>query len=145
MEWLTRLQGQIVGLDTAPLIYFIEENSTYLERVCAFFTAMEQGEFQVVSSTLILTEVLVHPLRASNTALAQDYRAILFNQENLTIVSVSPAIAERAAYLRANYNLRTPDAIQIATALQENAAFFITNDTRLPAISGLEILVLDKL
>jgi hypothetical protein len=58
MEWLTRLQGQIVGLDTAPLIYFIEENSIYLERVCTFFTAMEQGEFQVVSSTLILTEVL---------------------------------------------------------------------------------------
>jgi predicted nucleic acid-binding protein len=145
MEWLTRLQGQIVGLDTAPLIYFIEENSIYLERVCAFFTAMEQGEFQVVSSTLILTEVLVHPLRASNTALAQDYRDILCNQENLTIVSVSPAIAERAAQLRAKHNLRTPDAIQIATALQANATFFITNDTHLPAISDLEILVLDKL
>lgn len=31
MEWLAQLQGQIVGLDTAPLIYFIEENSTYLK------------------------------------------------------------------------------------------------------------------
>lgn len=28
MEWLVQLQGQIVGLDTAPLIYFIEENVT---------------------------------------------------------------------------------------------------------------------
>ena len=145
MEWLTRLQGQIVGLDTAPLIYFIEENSIYLERVCAFFTAMEQGEFQIVSSTLVLTEVLVHPLRASNTALAQDYRDILFTQENLTIVSVSPAIAERAAQLRAKHNLRTPDAIQIATALQANAAFFLTNDARLPSIADLEILVLETL
>jgi predicted nucleic acid-binding protein len=145
MEWLTRLQGQIVGLDTAPLIYFIEENSTYLERVCAFFTAMEQDEFQVISSTLILTEVLVHPLRTGNTALAQHYRDILFNQENLAIVSVSPAIAELAAQLRATYNLRTPDAIQIAAAIQGNAAFFLTNDARLPAIPDLEILVLDQL
>jgi hypothetical protein len=30
MEWLTRLQGQVVGLDTAPLIYFIEQNLTYI-------------------------------------------------------------------------------------------------------------------
>ena len=26
MEWLSQLQGQVVGLDTAPLIYFIEQN-----------------------------------------------------------------------------------------------------------------------
>jgi hypothetical protein len=31
MEWLAQLQGLVVGLDTAPLIYFIEENSTYLK------------------------------------------------------------------------------------------------------------------
>lgn len=30
MEWMTQLQGQIVGLDTAPLIYFIEENPVYV-------------------------------------------------------------------------------------------------------------------
>ncbi len=36
MEWLTQLQGQTIGLDTAPLIYFIEQNSTYLENVRAF-------------------------------------------------------------------------------------------------------------
>jgi hypothetical protein len=30
MEWLNELQGKIIGLDTAPLIYFIEENPSYL-------------------------------------------------------------------------------------------------------------------
>jgi predicted nucleic acid-binding protein len=145
MEWLIRLQGQSVGLDTAPLIYFIEQNPIYLETVRAFFRAMDRGEFQVFTSTLVLTEVLVHPFRTGNVALAQEYRDILFNQTNLTIFPVSLAIAERAAQLRAKHNLRTPDAIQIATALQENAAFFITNDARLPDISGLEILVLGQL
>jgi hypothetical protein len=37
MEWLIQLQGQVVGLDTAPLIYFIEQNEVYLESVRAFF------------------------------------------------------------------------------------------------------------
>lgn len=64
MEWLTQLEGQTVGLDTAPLIYFIEQNEAYLELVRAFFGAMSRGEFQVVTSTLTLTEVLVHPLRS---------------------------------------------------------------------------------
>jgi hypothetical protein len=30
MEWLIQLQGQVVGLDTAPLIYLIEQNQAYL-------------------------------------------------------------------------------------------------------------------
>jgi len=50
MEWLKELQGQVVGLDTAPLIYFIEQNEAYneayLDLVRAFFHAMSQGEFE---------------------------------------------------------------------------------------------------
>lgn len=145
MEWLIQLQGQVVGLDTAPLIYFIEQNEAYLEVVRAFFQAMNQGEFQVVTSTLTLTEVLVHPLRAGNLELAQQYRDILFNQENLTILPIATEIAEFAAQLRATYNLRTPDAIQIATAINGSANFFLTNDARLPAITELTIVLLDEL
>jgi hypothetical protein len=54
MEWLTQLQGQVVGLDSAPLIYFIEENPTYLEMTDAFFEAMVRGEFRVVTSVVTL-------------------------------------------------------------------------------------------
>lgn len=145
MEWLRQLQGQVVGLDTAPLIYFIEQNEAYLELVRAFFHAMSQGEFQVVTSTLTLTEVLVHPLRRGNLELAQHYRDIILNQEYLTPVPVSPEIAELAAQLRATQNLRTPDAIQIASALHRNATFFFTNDARLATVPGLDVLVLDTL
>ena len=79
MEWINQLQGKIVGLDTAPLIYFIEQNPNYLKIVREFFQAMERGEFQVVTSTLTLTEVLVHPLRNGYIELAQQYQDILMN------------------------------------------------------------------
>jgi predicted nucleic acid-binding protein len=145
MEWLIQLQGQTIGLDTAPLIYFIEQNSTYLESVRAFFAGMGRGEFRVVTSTLTLTEVLVHPLRAGNVELAREYRDIILDQVHLTTFPVSAAIAEHTAQLRASHNLRTPDAIQIATAIQEGATVFLTNDTRLPAIADLRMLVLNDL
>jgi predicted nucleic acid-binding protein len=145
MEWLAQLQGQVVGLDSAPLIYFIEENPTYLEMTDAFFEAMVRGEFRVVTSVVTLLEVLVYPLRQGNRILAQQYRDILFNEEGLTTIEVSPAIAEIAAQLRATYNLRTPDAIQMATAIRQGASFFLTNDSRLPSLPGLEVLVLEEL
>ena len=111
MEWLMQLQGQVVGLDTAPLIYLIEQNQVYLGLVRAFFGAVSRGEFQVVTSTLTLTEVLVHPLRSGNVELAGQYRDILLDQENLITVPISLEIAEVAAQLRARQNLRTRDAI----------------------------------
>jgi predicted nucleic acid-binding protein len=145
MEWLIQLQGQIVGLDTAPLIYFIEQNEVYLELVRAFFQSMSRGEFQVITSTLTLTEVLVHPLRSGDVELAEQYRDIILDQENLITVPISVEIAEVAAQLRATQNLRTPDAIQIATAIQGSAAFFLTNDVGLATVPDLEVLVLDAL
>ena len=145
MEWIAQLQGQVVGLDSAPLIYFIEENPAYLEMTDAFFEAMVRGELRVVTSVITLLEVLVYPLRQGNSILAQQYRDILSDEEGLTTIEVSPAIAEIAAQLRATYNLRTPDAIQMATAIRQDASFFLTNDSRLASLPGLEMLVLEEL
>lgn len=144
MGWLEPLQGQTVGLDTTPLIYLIEQNPFYLERVRAFFAGMNRGDFQVTTSVITLTEVLVHPLRANNAELAAQYREILFEQENLKIISVSEAIAKEAAQLRASFNLRTPDALQLATATNQGASFFLTNDARLNSLPGLQVLLLNQ-
>ena len=145
MEWIAQLQGKVVGLDTAPLIYFMEQNPNYLEMMRLFFRSFDRGDFRMVASTVTLVEVLVHPLRQGNTILAQEYREILLNQESLTVVELTPDIAETAAQLRATYNLRSPDAIQMATAIREGASFFLTNDARLPSLPGLTVLVLDNL
>jgi predicted nucleic acid-binding protein len=144
VEWLNALKGKTVGLDTAPLIYFIEENPNYLKIVTHFFEGMDVGAFTVVTSTITLLEVLVHPLRGNNTKLAAEYRDILLNSKLMT-VEVSSVIAEQAAGLRANYNIRTPDAIQISAALTAGATHFFTNDIRLPDIPSIQILSLDLL
>jgi hypothetical protein len=77
LEWVNDLTGKTIGLDTAPLIYFIEEHPDYLDAVKCFFEAMDKGKIVVVSSTVSLLEVLVHPLRNNDNALASEYRDIL--------------------------------------------------------------------
>jgi len=109
-----------------------------------FFEAMEKGGFMVVTSTVTLLEVLVHPLRKDNRDLATEYRDILLGSK-LTTLEVSSTIAEQAAQLRADYNLRTPDAIQISAAITAGASHFLTNDIRLPEIPFIRILSVDTL
>lgn len=145
MGWLTALQGKVVGLDTTPLIYLIEEHPVYLERVRSFFRSMDRAEFTVVTSTVTLLEVLVHPFRHQDVKLAEQYRNILLNARGLTTVSMSADIAEEAARLRAAYKIRTPDAIQVATALHEGASHLLTNDVRLRPLTELQVLILDEL
>ena len=144
MGWIDDLQGKTVRFDTAPLIYFIEENPAYIETVRFFFEAMDRGDFLVVTSTVTLLEVLVHPFRSNNRKLAAEYRDILLNSK-LTILEVSTSIAEQAAQLRAAHNIRTPDAIQVSAALSAGASHFLTNDIRLPEIPSIQIFSLDAL
>lgn len=54
-------------------------------------------------------------------------------------------VAEEAARLRARHNLRTPDAIQLATAIRSGASSFLTNDRHLPKLAPLNLLLLDQL
>jgi predicted nucleic acid-binding protein len=145
MEWLNRLSGQIVGLDTAPLIYFIERHAPYYPLVEPFFAAVERGEVEVVTSTLTLTEVLVHPYRQGNRALVREYCEILLHARNVNIIPVSPEIASEAARLRAMHGIRTPDAIQLATAQASRAGAFLTNDEVLEKAAGLQVLVLKRM
>jgi predicted nucleic acid-binding protein len=60
-------------------------------------------------------------------------------------VPVGEDIAEGAAKLRAQFKLRTPDAIQVARAIRSGASWFFTNDDDLPEIPGLTMLVLKRL
>ncbi len=145
MEWVDALRGSVVGLDTAPLIYFIEENPLYLPHLRAFFDAVDQGHLRVVTSILTLVEVLIHPLRLGNLQIANEYRQILLHARNVETLPVSAAIAEVAARLRAKHNLRTPDSIQIATAITAGATSFLTNDVQLAGQWVPNVLVLKQI
>lgn len=146
MAWTDELRGQVVGLDTAPLIYYVERKQPYVDTVRPFFDALTAGEFRVVTSILTLSEALVLPVRHNDTPLADRYRTILLNTPGLITTPVSVPIAERAAAIRADHRrVRLPDAVQLATALIGRADFFLTNDIALPSLPGLKMLVVEDL
>jgi predicted nucleic acid-binding protein len=145
MEWISSLRGKIVGVDTAPIIYFIERHPLYVHMMHSFFQEVQKGEIAVVTSTMALLETLVMPLRHRNVDLADQYRRILLKTKGHRTFRLSPIIAEEAARLRAFYNIRTPDSIQIATAILGGASYFLTNDVHFQPLPDLKILQLDDL
>jgi predicted nucleic acid-binding protein len=145
VECIDALRGSTVGLDTGPLIYYIEEHPAFLARIKPFFEAAERNDFRIVTSFVMLLEVLVHPLREGRPELADEYRSILLQSPALTAIPLDEGIAEGAAELRARHNLRTPDAIQIATAIRSGASWFLTNDAELTNLSEIPVLVLKQL
>jgi hypothetical protein len=48
-------------------------------------------------------------------------------------------------FMTAIHNIRTPDAIQMATVIHAGASFLLTNDAGLPSLPELSLLVLDRL
>lgn len=134
-----------VALDTAPLIYFVERHPAYTQLMRSIIERVDSGEVSGFSSVITLTEVLTLPKRIGNQSLERQYSDLLLYSRNFTLVDVNPEIAENAADLRARYNLRTPDALQISTAISSGCQAFITNDSTLKRVNELKILTLTEL
>jgi len=109
------------------------------------FRRVDEGNPQIVTSVITLTEILVLPIETGNQAYELAYREMLLNTESIRLERVSVAIAEQAAHLRARYNLRTPDALHIATAITAGCDAFLTNDRALRRADVIRVLVLDEL
>jgi len=145
MGLIQKITNKIVFLDTAPLIYYIEENKQYSPILDKLFLANNKGKFLFQTSVITLLEVLVLPMRQNEQKLVEQYQNILCNSPTINIFELNIEIAKRAAGLRAKYGLKTPDSIQIATAIYGAAEYFLTNDIRLKAVKEIETLVLDEL
>ncbi len=145
MGWVDDLIGKTVGVDTSPLIFYIEEHPVYGPLMDPFFEAVEQGEIRIVTSMVTLLEVLVHPIARGDEALAQKYNDILLTSPHIETATITAVTAQTAAELRAVYRLKTPDALQLATCVTRHAGVFLTNDRDFPDLAGVEILKLRDL
>ena len=131
--------------ETAPLIYYVEENPIYVAKMNAIIEAIENNPIEAISSVITLTEVLTHPLRLGHTRLVQEYRDILLNSKEFRLLPITSQIAESAADLRARYNLRTPDALHVAASMDARCDAFLTNDAGIKRVTEIAVLVLDEL
>jgi predicted nucleic acid-binding protein len=132
-----------IALDTSVFIYQLEANTRYLALTDSVFSWLERAGHEAVTSTITMTELLVPSYRENDEPRVDAFYGLLSTYPNLRWVAPDLETTDLAAMLRAQYRLRTPDALQAATAIRANATGMITNDPVFARIAELDTAVLD--
>ena len=125
-------------LDSAPIIFLVEQAQPYATAVRRKLSA--QG-LTLITSELTRMECRVKPLRNGDTALLQDFDDYFANSM-AEIIQLTRDVIDRATEIRAQFNFKTPDSIQLAAALVSNSEVFLTNDHRLNRFTGIAVEVI---
>ena len=131
-----------VLIDTSVWIYHLEQHPELGPPAGRVIEGLEQGKFRGIVSELTLLELTVRPLQLGRQDVADNYEVLLDYFPNLELVPISREILLDAAALRARQRLRTPDAIQIATALRAGATLAVTNDKVWRSVPLIETMLL---
>ena len=123
----------------------LEANPRYVGLTDPIFTWLERPDHSAVTSAITMTELLVQPYRDSAEQRAGEFYALLATYPNLDWIAPSLEVADLAARIRAAHRLRTPDALQAATAIQAQATGLVTNDPVFARVEAFETLMLDHL
>jgi predicted nucleic acid-binding protein len=134
-----------IALDTSIFIYQLEANPRYAALTDHIFPWLEHPGSSGVTSTITMTELLVQPYRDSDEQRVDEFYGLLSTCPNLEWIAPNLEIADLAARIRAIHRLRTPDALQAATAVQAEATSLITNDPVFERVKDFETLLLDRL
>ncbi len=145
MGLIETLDGRTTYLDANVFIYAFEGHADFAAPLQHLFGAAARKALPAVTSELTLAEVLVRPFREGRADLAELYFRRLRPQGGLTVVPVSRTVLIEAAQLRAALpTLKLPDAIHAASARLHGCAVLLTNDTRLHAAAGIEVIQLSE-
>lgn len=131
----------IIFLDANIIIYQVKAVAPFQQQVHEILQELvsRQPGATFAVSRLSLLECLVKPVREQDVHAIDRYRAF-FTATDLRIVEITPQVVETAILLRARHALRTPDALQAASALSLNAPFlFLTGDRSLSSIPDLNV------
>jgi len=130
---------EIISVDTNFWIYHLEGHPAYSPITQVALKNWLINNTSVIISPLTLTECLVLPLKKNSPSVVHAYHQ-LFNLPIVKIKDFTAQIATIAAQVRAKYDINTPDAIHLATAIHHQASFFISNDLRLKKVKEIPIV-----
>jgi uncharacterized protein len=129
-----------VCLDSNCAIYLVEKNPLLGPRVVARLAAYRASGHKIAVTDLALTECLSGPLLKGDAATVADYQSF-FKDPDILVLALTPAVCERAAYLRAasNFKISLPDCLHLAAAIVHGCDVFLTNDVQLLGVGGIAV------
>ena len=135
---------QTVFLDACAIIYWVEARSPWYERFqeALRLLQLQYGTIQLATSDLSRLECLVKPMREQQLDKLVLFEK-LFAHPDLFIQTLSPDVIEKALKLRVMHKIKTPDALQAASAIiMDEQAVFMTADSGFNKIDNLNTVII---
>lgn len=134
-----------IYLDTAPIIYFLENNPFYALKMQDFLQSAVLAQNQFATSVLTNLEYLPKPMKENKNDLILAYNS-LKKFLKIDFIAVNEEISMISVHLRVKYSgLKPLDSIHLASAIFSGCDAFLTNDKQLKQVSEIEILYLEEL
>lgn len=124
-------------------IYLFEDDPRYKKKIQSIFYQIENGQIQAITSIISPLEILSTPKLSKENDKTNILANFFQEAPNLKVFPVDWEIMLTASELRRNnLSLKTPDSLQLSTAIIKNAGSFLTNDLKLSKISNLPIKII---
>jgi predicted nucleic acid-binding protein len=122
---------QRVYFDSNMVIYFVERHPRFFAPLLQRMIGSAGNALVIcVVSDLVRLEARLLPMREGDSGLLALYDDFFQNADQ-SGAGFNQAVFDLATRLRADYRLKTPDALHLAAAIQSGCDEFWTNDQRL--------------
>jgi predicted nucleic acid-binding protein len=134
-----------IFLDTAPLIYFLDEDVYFGKMTQDILFYFLQNNLDMITSTITCTEYLTYPYRTGNVEKINAFFDFLGDCE-IPMHSISVEVAKKAAEIRGRYpHFKTMDCLQLAVACIYSCDMFLTNDNQLRQFKEVRCITVEEL
>ncbi len=124
-----------IYVDSCIAIYLIEGKYSQRRQIKKRLSPPDAPPVKIGYSDLSRMECLIHPVREGNSLLCQLYESF-FKGRKSCYIPITSAVFEIATELRAEYAVKTPDALHLASAKIGGCDIFLTNDNRLENVKA---------
>jgi len=117
-----------IAIDTNLFINVKEKEEPFFKYSSKILDSIEDGQLKGVISIITIAELCVGYYNIAKPKEKDEYISSIYSQENYKVVNLDRVLADQSAKIRSETSLRLPDSIIVATSLQENVSFLISND-----------------
>ncbi len=126
----------VIALDSNIFIRALDDPGPLGEKSRTFLKDLKEKTPVVFISVMVLEEFFVKVYKSGREKDVDNILDFITLGGLAQLVDVNKQIALMAAKIRADYHIKTPDALHLASAMEAGAGVFITTDRGLPRKIG---------
>lgn len=126
----------IIALDSNIFIRALDDPGSLGKKSRTFLEELRHTTSKVYISVMVLEEFFVKVYKQEREKDSDNILDFITMGGLVHVIDVNRQIALLAAKIRADYNIKAPDAIHLASAIEYGVKTFITTDKKLPRKVG---------